>query len=120
MRPTSMRRHASLTVSTLLALIILGVVAMVGGESVSPDPFDDHEATAAIVQELALRSLPSPRALPRDRVEGVSAESPSRSHRPILQFSASRGVPAETGKALLTYSKLAEPRSHLTPDSINR
>ncbi len=103
MRLTVMRRLASLTLSTLLTLIIWGVVALAGGKSVSPDPLDDNEATAVIVQELGLPSLPSPRALLREKVEGVSTESPSRAHCPTLQLSTSCGVPAETGKDLLTF-----------------
>ncbi len=93
----------SLTLSTLLALVVWGVVALAGGKSVSPDPLDDNDATGVIVQELALPSLPSPRALPRERVERISTESPSRALCQTLHFSTSRGVPAETGKDLLAY-----------------
>ena len=97
-------RLYSLTLSTLLALVVWGVVALAGGKSVSPDPSDDNDAPVAVFAgELAVPSLPSPRALPPERVERVSTESPSRAHCPTLHFFTSFGVPAVTGRDLLAY-----------------
>ena len=103
MRLRVMRGLYSLTLSTLLALVVCGVVALAGSRSASPDPFDDNDATAVIVQELALPSLPFPRALPGEKVEGVSTASTSRAQWPTVDFSTSAGFPAETGKDLLAF-----------------
>ena len=93
-----------LILSSLLALVVWGVVVLVCSDSLSCDHLDDNDAPVEVmVQELALPSLPSPRALPREIVERVSAESPSHSHCPTLHSSSSCGVPAETGRDLLTY-----------------
>ena len=102
-----MGRLYSLTLSTLLALVVWGVVVLAGAESVKCDPSDNDAPERVIVQELALPSFPSPRALPRERVERVSTESPSRSHCPVVHFSASCSVQAETGKDLLTYLEIS-------------
>lgn len=107
MRFKVMGRLHSLTLCTLRALVIWGVVALAGAESVMWDPLDNDAPEAVIVQELALPSLPSPRALPRERVERVSAEFPSRSLCPTLHFATSCGVPAETGKDLLAYLEVS-------------
>lgn len=104
MRPRVTGRLYFLTLSTFLALVVWGVVVLAGAKSVSPDPLDDNDAPAGVFAlETALPSLPSPRALPRERVGRVSAESPSRAHFPTLHFSTSCGVPAERGRDLLTY-----------------
>jgi len=100
-------RLYSLTLATLLALVVWGVVALACIESLTWDPLDNDAPEGVIVRELALPSLPSPRALPRDRVERVSAEPPSGSDCPTLHFSTSYGVPAETGKDLLTYLEIS-------------
>jgi hypothetical protein len=97
-------RLYSLTLSTLLALVVWGVVALACIESLTCDPLDNDAPEGVIVRELALPSLPSPRA---DRVERVSAEPPSRSDCPTLHFSTSCGVRAETGKDLLTYLEIS-------------
>jgi hypothetical protein len=100
-------RLYSFSLAALLALVVWGVVGLAGIKSISWDSLDDDDApVGVVVQELGLPSLPSPRALPEGRVERVSAESPSRSHCPTLHFSTSCGVPAETGKDLLTYLQI--------------
>jgi len=98
-----MRKFATLTAFTLLALVVWGVVALAGAESVTWDPSDNDAPEGMIVQELALPSLPSPGALPRERVERVSAEPLCRSHCSTVHVSTSCGVPAKTGKDLLTH-----------------
>ena len=107
MRFKVMRKFATLTASTLLTLVVWGVVALAGAESVTWDPLDNDASEGVMVRELALPSLPSPRALPQERVERVSAEPPSPSHLPTLRFSTSCGVPAETGKDLLAYVEIS-------------
>ena len=107
MRARVMSRLCSLSFSTLLALVVWGVIVMAGAESVTWDSLENDALDGLIVQELALPSLPSPRALARERVERVSAEFPSRSHCPTLHFSTSCGVPAETAKDLLTYLEVS-------------
>jgi hypothetical protein len=107
MRFKVMGRVYSLMFSTLLALVVWGVVALAGAESVTWDPLDNDASEGVMVRELALPSLPSPRALPQERVERVSAEPPSPSHLPTLRFSTSCGVPAETGKDLLAYVEIS-------------
>ena len=103
MRFKAIGRLYSLTLSTLLALVVWGVVALAGAESVTWDPPDNDAPEGVIVQELALPSLPSPGALPRERVERVSAEPLCRSHCSTVHVSTSCGVPAKTGKDLLTH-----------------
>jgi len=102
-----MKRLTSLMLSTLLPLIVWGVLALAGAESGTWDPSDNDAPEGVIVQELALPSLPSPRALPQDRVERISLEPPFRSHCPSLHSSISCGVPAETGKDLLAYLEIS-------------
>jgi hypothetical protein len=102
-----MGRLYSLSLSTLLTLVAWGVFALAGAESVTWDPLDNDAPGGVIVRELALPSLPFPRALPRERVERVSTEFPSRSHCPPLQFCTSCGVPAETGTDLLTFLEIS-------------
>ena len=94
------------SLSTLLALVVWGVVALAGAESVTWDLLDNNAPEGVIVRELALPSLSCPCTLPRERVERVSTEFPCRPHCPTLQFSASCGVPAETGKKLLTHLEI--------------
>src|SRR6516162_11923079 len=98
MRFKAIGRLYSLTLSTLLTLVVWGVVALAGAESVTWDPSDNDAPERMIVQELALPSLPSPGALPRERVERVSAEPLCRSHCSTVHVSTSCGVPAKTGK----------------------
>ena len=102
-----MGRFYSLTLSTFLALIAWGIVALAGAESITWDPSDNDAPEGVIVQDLALPSLPSPRVLPPERVERVSTESPSHSHCSTLHLSTSCGVQAETGKDLLTYLEIS-------------
>ena len=107
MRFKAMGRLYSLALSTLLMFVVWGVVALAGAESVTWDPLDNDAPEGVIVRELALPSLPSPRALPRERVERVSAEPLSRSQCPTVHFSSSCSVPAETGKDLLAYLEIS-------------
>ena len=106
MRFKVMGRLHSLTLSALLTLVVWGVVAAAGAESVTWDPLDNDAPEGLIVQEFTLPSLPSPRALPQERVERVSAEPPFRSSCPTLHLSTSCGVAAKTGKDLLTYFEI--------------
>ncbi len=96
-----------LAFSSLLGLVVWGAVAVAGAESVTWDPLDNDAPDGVIVQELALPSLPSPRALPQDRVERISVEPPFRSHCASLHFATPCGVPAETAKDLLAYLEIS-------------
>ena len=96
-----------LAFSSLLGLVVWGAVAVAGAESLTWDPLDNDAPENVLVLELALPSLPSPRALPRERVGRISAEPPPRSPCPILHFAASSGVPAETAKDLLAYLEIS-------------
>jgi hypothetical protein len=101
------RRVYFVVFSSLLGLVVWGVVAVAGAESLSCDPLDDDSPENVFVLDLALPSLPPSRALPRERVERVSPEPPFRLNCPSLHFSISCGVPAETGKDLLTYLEIS-------------
>ncbi len=110
MRFKVMGRLYSLRFSTLLTLVVWGVVALAGTEPVTWDPLDNDAPEGVTVLEMALPSLPSlpsPLVLPQERVERVSAKSPSRSYCPTLHLSTSCGVPAETGKDLLAYLEIS-------------
>lgn len=98
-----MRKLYSLTLSRFVALIVWGVVGLVGAEAVAWDPLDDDTPDGVIIRELALPSLPAPRALPRERVELISTESAPHFAWAALHFSASFGLPAEIGKHLLRF-----------------
>src|SRR5438874_12176733 len=95
-----------LTFSSLLGLVVGGVVTLAGAESLTGDPLDNDAPENVLVLELVLPSLPPARALPRERVGTIAAEPPSRSPCPILHFAASSGIPAETAKDLLAYLEI--------------
>jgi hypothetical protein len=87
-------------------LVVWGVVALAGAESVTWDPLDNDSPEAVIVQDLALPSLPPHLALPREKMDRLSAESPPSQYA-TSHISNWCGVPAESGRDLLTYLEIS-------------
>ena len=100
-----MRRFHLLAISSLLGLLVWGGVAVTGAESCTWDPFDDAAANL-VVRKLTLPLLPTPRAVPWERIERIPPESVARPRRATSCRVTSLGFSAECGSELLAFLQI--------------